>query len=100
MGADFTVTDNPARSRFELTVDGHTAFLAYERAHNTLTLVHTEVPDALRGRKIGDALVEAALQAGRSEGARIIAVCPFVRAYMKKHRQTPASDEPDAEKKS
>jgi predicted GNAT family acetyltransferase len=43
------VSDNPALKRFELTVDGQTAFLAYERAHDTLTLVHTELPDATRG---------------------------------------------------
>jgi len=83
------VVDNRAASRFELAVDGQTAFLVYERRPDSLTLVHTEVPDALRGRHIGDALVEAALRAGRSEGLRIIAVCPFVRAYMRKHRQVP-----------
>jgi uncharacterized protein len=82
------VSDNRALNRFELTVDGHTAFLVYERTHGTLTLVHTEVPEQLRGRHIGDALVEAALAAGRSEGLRIIAVCPFVRAYQRKHAHT------------
>ena len=80
------VSDNHALNRFEVTVDGHTAFLAYERTHDALTLVHTEVPDALRGRHVGDHLVEAALEAGRSAGLRIVAVCPFVRAYMRKHQ--------------
>ena len=80
------VTDNPALKRFESTIDGHTAFLAYERTHDTLTLVHTEVPDDLRGRHVGEALVKAALDVGRSEGLRIVAICPFVRAYLRKHR--------------
>ena len=80
------VADNRAANRFEVTIDGHTAFLVYERTHDALTLVHTEVPDPLRGRHVGDALVEAALDAGRSEGLRIVAVCPFVRAYLHKHR--------------
>jgi uncharacterized protein len=79
------VTDNPARNRFELTVDGQTAFLLYERTPQTLTLVHTEVPRPLRGRHLGDELVKAALQNGRSHGLRIIAVCPFARAYMRRH---------------
>jgi uncharacterized protein len=80
-----SVTDNPGRSRFELSEDGATAFLLYERTNDTLTLIHTEVPTALRGRHIGEALVEAALRAARSEGLRIIAVCPFVTAYMRRH---------------
>jgi len=79
------VSDNHALNRFEVTIDGHTAFLVYERTHDALTLVHTEVPDPLRGRHVGDALVEAALRAGHAEGLRIVAVCPFVRAYLRKH---------------
>jgi len=33
----------------------------------------------------GQPLVEAALHAGHSEGLRIVAVCRFVRAYMRRH---------------
>ena len=79
------VSDSSELKRFELTVDGLTAFLAYERTPDTLRLIHTEVPEGLRGRHVGEALVEAALQAGRSEGLRIVAICPFVRAYMRRH---------------
>lgn len=80
-----SVTDNRAKNRFELTVNGETAVLVYERSDDALTLVHTEVPAALRGRHLGDALVEAALQSARSEGLRIVPVCPFVKAYLRKH---------------
>jgi predicted GNAT family acetyltransferase len=80
-----SVTDNQQESRFEISANGETAFLAYTRTNETLTLVHTEVPTALRGLHLGDALAEAALRSGRSQGLRIIAVCPFVRAYMRKH---------------
>jgi hypothetical protein len=81
-----TILDNPALQRFEVTVNGQTGFLAYERTPDTLTLIHTEVPESLRGRHLGDQLVEAALQVGRSEGLRIVVVCPFARAYVRKHR--------------
>jgi predicted GNAT family acetyltransferase len=43
------------------------------------------VPSALRGQHVGDALVEAAFEAARSAGLAIVAVCPFVKAYMRKH---------------
>ena len=80
-----SVMDNRATNRFEISMDGETAFLLYERTDDALTLIHTEVPTALRGHHLGDTLVEAALQSARSAGLRIIAVCPFVRAYMRKH---------------
>ena len=83
--AEGGVVDNAASSRFELTVDGHTAFLAYERTHDTLTILHTEVPVEIRGRHLGDRLVEAALEAGRSAGLRRVIICPFARAYVQRH---------------
>jgi len=85
--APSSITDNLTRHRFESTVDGETAFLLYERTRDALTLIHTEVPPALRGHHIGDALVEAALKDARSAGLRIVAVCPFVTAYLRKHRE-------------
>ena len=80
-----SVTDNRTRQRFEVSVNGATAFLVYERTHDALTLIHTEVPPPLRGHQLGEALVAAAVQAARSERLRIVAVCPFVKAYLRKH---------------
>jgi uncharacterized protein len=80
-----SVRDNRARNRFELSVGGETAFLVYERTNQTLTLIHTEVPPAERGHHVGEALVEAALHAARSAGLRVIAVCPFAKAYLRRH---------------
>lgn len=79
------VADNREASRFELTVDGQTAFMQYERTPKSLVLVHTEVPPALRGRHLGDALVNGAFEHARAERLRVVAVCPFVRAYLRKH---------------
>jgi predicted GNAT family acetyltransferase len=80
-----SVTDNRTRNRFELSVNGDTAFLVYERTNDALTLIHTEVPVALRGHHAGEALIAAALQTARAAGLRTVAVCPFVKAYMRKH---------------
>lgn len=79
------VVDNTTHSRFELTVDGQTAVLVYERTPDALRLIHTEVPTALRGRGLAEQLVKAALERGRADGLRIVAICPYVRAYLRKH---------------
>jgi uncharacterized protein len=86
---DTHVIDNRDANRFELQIEGQTSILEYERADGRLTLIHTDVPEALRGRHIGDALVKGALAAARAEGLRIVAVCPFVRAYLRKHPVAP-----------
>ncbi len=81
----FTVHDVPERQRFELAVDEHVAFLQYERKGNRIVLIHTEVPPALRGRGLSNVLTKHALDAARAEGLIVIATCPSVRAYLKKH---------------
>src|SRR5262245_60872387 len=83
------VVDNPARHRFELTLDGHTAFLAYERTNDSLTLLHTEVPAEFRGRHFGELLVNSALAIARGAGLRVVVVCPFARAYLRRHPPSP-----------
>jgi predicted GNAT family acetyltransferase len=82
---DLRVHDNREQSRFELEIDGQVAFLRYQRRDDALALVHTEVPEALRGRKLGELLAKAGILAARSEGLRLVVVCPFVRAYLKRH---------------
>ncbi|HZR23957.1 MAG TPA: GNAT family N-acetyltransferase [Vicinamibacterales bacterium] len=80
-----SVIDNQAANQFELVVDGQTAFLAYERSAKSLVLIHTEVPVVLRGRHLGDALAKAAIDSATKNGLRVVAVCPFVKAYLRKH---------------
>jgi len=79
------VRDNRELDQFEITVNGETAFLAYERMAGALALIHTEVPPNLRGHHVGDALVQAAFDAARTEHLRIVPICPFVKAYMRRH---------------
>ena len=52
-------------------------------------LVHTELPPALRGRHLGDALVRAAFEHAHAERLRVVAVCPLVRAFLRRHPEFP-----------
>lgn len=81
------VRDNPAESRFEATLDGHTAVLVYQRGPGYIDFVHTEVPPGLRGRGIANHLAEAGLAAAHAQNLRVIAHCPFVRSYLERHHQ-------------
>ena len=79
------VRDNPEGHRFELDLDGHTAFATYQRTDGVLTILHTEVPKELNGRGIGSKLVRGLLDIARREGVKVLPLCPFVAAYMDKH---------------
>jgi len=79
------VTDNRARNRFELIVEGITAHIDYERKPDRIVLIHTIVPDALGGKGVGSRLVKGALAMIRAEGLKLVPQCPFVAAYIEKH---------------
>lgn len=79
------VRDNAEKQRFELDVEGHTAFAEYNRAPGKIAFTHTEVPDALAGRGVASRLVQGALGAARAEGLKVVAKCPFVSGYILKH---------------
>lgn len=79
------VHDNTERQRFELDLDGHTAFAEYRCADGVLTVMHTEVPKELNGRGIGSRLVRGLLTIAREHGLEVRPLCPFVASYMDKH---------------
>jgi predicted GNAT family acetyltransferase len=80
-----TVSDNTAQQRYELAVDGHVAASYYEIADGVITFVHTEVPPELGGKGIGSKLIKGALDQVRAGDLKVIAQCPFVKAYIEKH---------------
>ena len=79
------VVDNTAEQRFELTVEGHLAAAYYQRADGVITFVHTEVPPELGGKGVGSKLIRAALDQVRADGLKVIAQCPFVKAFIGKN---------------
>jgi predicted GNAT family acetyltransferase len=80
-----TVSNNPALRRYELAVEGHIAATYYELSGGVITFVHTEVPPELGGKGIGSKLIRGALDQVRADGLKVIAQCPFVKAYIEKH---------------
>jgi predicted GNAT family acetyltransferase len=79
------VNDNTAENRFELVIEGHLAAAYYKRAGNAITFEHTEVPVELGGKGVGSRLVQGALDQVRAQGQKVVAECPFVKAWIGKH---------------
>jgi uncharacterized protein len=79
------VRDNTVQSRFELDIEGTTAFANYRLTPQAVIITHTETPRALRGRGIASELVEGALNIIRDDGRKVVAGCSFVADYLRKH---------------
>jgi predicted GNAT family acetyltransferase len=74
------------RSRFEFEEEGQTAWLEFDRDdHGWMTLWHTEVPPALRGRGIAATLSHTALEYARNEHLKVDVICPLVANYLQKN---------------
>ena len=82
-----TVINNAAQHRFELDIGGHLAASYYKREDDVITFEHTEVPSELGGQGIGSRLIKGALDQARRSGWRVVAQCPFVKAYIDKHAE-------------
>ncbi len=83
---DIRTTETGSRGEYLITVDGHTAEMTYSRTSPSLIIIdHTGVPDALRGRGIGQALAAHAIEEARKGGWKIIPLCPFFKAQAQRN---------------
>ena len=79
------IVNNSAKHRYELAVDGHIAATYYKLADGVITFEHTEVPPELGGKGIGSKLIKGALDQVRADGLKVVAQCPFVKAFIGKN---------------
>ncbi|HEY2658966.1 MAG TPA: GNAT family N-acetyltransferase [Caulobacteraceae bacterium] len=82
---DTPVTDNAERHRFELSELGHIAFADYRREPGRLVIPHVEAPMALRGGGAAGRLMEGVVAHARAEGARIVPLCGYAAAWLRRH---------------
>jgi uncharacterized protein len=84
--AALAVRDDARELRYELTCDDEVlGFIRYRREPGAVVLVHTDVDPVLEGQGLGSVLVKGALDDLRERGLPVVPVCPFVRAYLRRH---------------
>ena len=79
MSTFVAVTDAADRSRFEARVGGE--FAGFCRYIRTADLVEP----AFDGKGVGGALARAALDDARERNLPVIATCPFIAGWMRRH---------------
>jgi predicted GNAT family acetyltransferase len=79
------VVDNAERRRFELTEQGSLAKADYRVQGEVMILPHVEAAPALRGTGAAGRLMEGVLDAARSRGLKVVPLCSYADAYMRRH---------------
>lgn len=79
------VSHNVSEQRYELPTDHGLAIAVYRQQGDARLFTHTEVPSDDEGRGIGARVVKAALEDTRKQGFKIVPVCSFVVAYVRRH---------------
>ena len=76
---------NDTQSRFQITVDGYTAFILFKEIDKDISLIHTESPEEIGGRGVATALIEKTLIYLEQHNYILAPLCPLVYAYIKRH---------------
>ena len=81
------VSDNVAKTRFELVEAGEVAFANYRLNGDVLTIPYVESPPALRGKGTAGRLMEGVVEHARRRNLKIIPVCGYAVAWFSRHSE-------------
>jgi predicted GNAT family acetyltransferase len=80
--------DGKTGGAYRVRINGHVAEMTFSRASDKLIIIdHTAVPEALRGQRVGNLLLETAIADAREKGFKIFALCPFAAAQFRRHAE-------------
>jgi uncharacterized protein len=86
--ADLQMRDNTDLRHYEARDETRVvAFIEYRQSGSARLLTHTEVNEDMEGKGVGSALVRYALEDIKARGERVVPMCPFVAAFMQRHRE-------------
>ena len=86
--AAIEVGDNRRELRYEALAGGELlGQIRYRLEPGLVVLVHTDVEPSAEGKGVGSRLVGGALADIRRRGLRVVPICPFVAAYIRRHAE-------------
>ena len=81
-----TVQHNPEDQEFTTELNGHSGELAYSLPNDqAIDFSHTYVDEPIRGQGVADQLIQTGLQYADENKLQVIASCPAVAAYIRRH---------------
>jgi predicted GNAT family acetyltransferase len=84
---NFAIVAVPEKNRYELRDGDKVAgFANYTLAPDQVVFTHTVIDDKYEGQGLGSRLARHVLDDAAASGKRIVPVCSFIAAYVRKHR--------------
>ena len=81
------VTHNPANNTFEVWIGGKLSKLDYIQDGKNFVITHVGVDPEHRGQGVAGKIVEAALQYAKENSLRVIPMCSYAAAYIRRNPQ-------------
>jgi predicted GNAT family acetyltransferase len=86
--SDARVVDNIDEQRYELWLgEVRAGVIEYDLAPGIVVAIHTKIDPAFEGRGLATKLIAGAIEDIRDRGFKLVPVCAFVRAYLRRHPQ-------------
>lgn len=85
---DININHDKEAQEFTVQLDGDQAELAYALpGDNVIDFQHTFVPEDYRNEGIANQLIETGLTYAKEQKLKVIASCPAVLAYVRRHKE-------------
>ena len=81
------ITHNLANQVFEVWIDGHLSKLDYIQDGKNFVITHVGVYPEHRGQGVAAKIVDVALQHAKENALRVIPMCSYAAAYMRRNPQ-------------
>lgn len=78
-------TNNTLENRYELMVDGYSAFAEYRLDGKTLFIPHVEAAPELRGKGAAGELMRHVMLDARENGYFVIPICSYAASWLERH---------------
>jgi len=85
--SELEITHNPSENRFETWIEGKLSKLDYLEDGDTIVMTHVGVHPDHRGQSVAGKLTEVALEYARGKSLRVIPMCSYVAAYIRRNPQ-------------
>jgi len=81
------VTHNESEHTFEVWINGHLSKLDYIQDEKNFVIAHVGVYPEFRGQGVAGKIVEAGLEYARQNSLRVIPMCGYAAAYIRRNPQ-------------
>lgn len=85
---EIVIDHDPEGQEFTVALEQEQAELSYAKPEErVIDFQHTFVPASFRGKGVANQLIQAGLAYAREQEWQVLATCPTVSAYIRRHKQ-------------